>query len=212
MNPDLAETLPSITSKRTTPSRPGSTRPHTTAVIEQSQQLQVCALRTGSGGGKVRSREALGSDIARRPIVWPAKDLASDSVEDEAAGGVERADLSGRGSEDSEKEVGEEEEEEWVAWETVALLWTDHAPCFVFLLSSYLDRWFGKIGVDLICFERHCVWRRRTVNPEEFVLESDPAFGNTHLGPETYVPGPRRYRHIRHPSPEGLAESCQLQP
>ncbi|XP_056175073.1 uncharacterized protein LOC115676670 isoform X2 [Syzygium oleosum] len=53
--------------------------------------------------------------------------------------------------------------------------------------------------------ERHCV-SRRTVNPEEFVLESDPAFGTTHPGPETYVPGPRRYRHIRHPSPEGLAE------
>ncbi|KAI6674447.1 hypothetical protein NL676_002353 [Syzygium grande] len=31
-------------------------------------------------GGKVWSREALGSNIVRRPIVWPAKDLASDSV------------------------------------------------------------------------------------------------------------------------------------
>ncbi|KAI6696962.1 hypothetical protein NL676_017081 [Syzygium grande] len=75
----------------------------------------ICALRTGSEGGKVWSLEALGSDIVRRPIVWPAKDLASDSVEDEAPGGVEKADLSGRGSEDSEKEV-QEEEEEWVAW------------------------------------------------------------------------------------------------
>ncbi|KAI6695170.1 hypothetical protein NL676_022880 [Syzygium grande] len=40
----------------------------------------------------------------------------------------------------------------------------------------------------------------------QFVLESDPAFGTTHPGPETYVPRPRHYRHIQHPSPEGLAE------
>ncbi|KAI3443323.1 uncharacterized protein J3R85_000256 [Psidium guajava] len=58
--------------------------------------------------------------------------------------------------------------------------------------------------------ERHCV-SRRTVNPEEFVLDSDPTFGTpTHLGSEAYVPGPRRYRHIRHPSPEGLAEIMML--
>ncbi|XP_030454415.1 protein DCL homolog, chloroplastic [Syzygium oleosum] len=78
----------------------------------------VRALWTGSGGGggRVRSREALGSDVVRRPIVSPAKDLTGDSVGDEASGGAEKADLSGRGGEDSEEEV-EEEEEEWVDWE-----------------------------------------------------------------------------------------------
>lgn len=81
----------------------------------------VCALRTGSGGGKVRSQEALGSEFVRRPIVSPAKDLAGDSGEDEASGEAERTQLSGRGAEDSEEEVEEEEEEEegeeWVDWE-----------------------------------------------------------------------------------------------
>ncbi|XP_030537942.2 protein DCL homolog, chloroplastic isoform X1 [Rhodamnia argentea] len=76
----------------------------------------VCALRTGSGSGKVRSQEALGSAFVRRPIVSPAKDLAGDSAEDEASGEAEKTNLSDREAEDSEEEV-EEAEEEWVDWE-----------------------------------------------------------------------------------------------
>ncbi|KAI6671467.1 hypothetical protein NL676_006352 [Syzygium grande] len=75
--------------------------------------------RTRSGGSRVRSQEGLGSDIVWRPIAWLAKDLVGVSVEDEVFGGVEKAVLSGRGSEDSEEEVQEEEEEEeeGVDWE-----------------------------------------------------------------------------------------------
>ncbi|XVE58753.1 hypothetical protein DITRI_Ditri04bG0194400 [Diplodiscus trichospermus] len=68
----------------------------------------------------------------------------------------------------------------------------------------------GKIDVEKVNHrERSCV-ARRTVNPETLsFLDSDSAFISTH--PESNPFGARYYRHVRHPSPEGLAEIMMLQ-
>lgn len=57
-----------------------------------------------------------------------------------------------------------------------------------------------------LCWQRSCV-TRRTVNPETFsFLDSDSAFISTR--PESNFFGARYCRHVRHPSPDGLAEVC----
>lgn len=70
----------------------------------------------------------------------PQKDLAGDSVEDEASGGAEKTNLSAA---DSEGEVDEEEEEEdWVDWEDKIL--EDTVPlvgCVRMILHS------GRLGL-----------------------------------------------------------------
>jgi hypothetical protein len=58
------------------------------------------------------------------------------------------------------------------------------------------------------CFwQRPCLSRRAAVNPETpSFLDTDPAFVTSR--PEIEVFGTRYYRHIRHPSPDGLARVC----
>lgn len=47
------------------------------------------------------------------------------------------------------------------------------------------------------------------MNPETLsFLDTDPVFVTSH--PEPRVFGRRYYRHVRHPSPDGLAEVCQF--
>ncbi|KAJ0106462.1 hypothetical protein Patl1_19186 [Pistacia atlantica] len=54
--------------------------------------------------------------------------------------------------------------------------------------------------------ERSSCIPRRTVTPDSLPFpDSDPAFGFGR--PELDVFGPRYYRHLRHPSPDGLAEN-----
>ncbi|CAK9317152.1 unnamed protein product [Citrullus colocynthis] len=60
------------------------------------------ALKTGPEGGRIRSHEEYSSDLLRKPVVPPAKDLAGPSEDDDS-------------SEESEND--DEEEEEWVDWE-----------------------------------------------------------------------------------------------
>lgn len=51
---------------------------------------------------------------------------------------------------------------------------------------------------------------RRTVTPEAFsFLDSDSVFVSTHSEPDVF--GARYNRHVRHPSPDGLAEIMMLQ-
>ncbi|XP_031254161.1 E3 ubiquitin-protein ligase MBR1 [Pistacia vera] len=58
--------------------------------------------------------------------------------------------------------------------------------------------------------ERSSCIPRRTVTPDSLPFpDSDPAFGFGR--PELDVFGPRYYRHLRHPSPDGLAEIMMLQ-
>ncbi|KAL9375013.1 hypothetical protein Peur_031892 [Populus x canadensis] len=58
--------------------------------------------------------------------------------------------------------------------------------------------------------ERPCLTRRAAVNPETpSFLDTDPAFVTSR--PEIEVFGTRYYRHIRHPSPDGLARMMMLQ-
>ncbi|KAH8491838.1 hypothetical protein H0E87_021437 [Populus deltoides] len=58
--------------------------------------------------------------------------------------------------------------------------------------------------------ERPCIVRRAAVNPETLsFLDTDPAFITSRPEPEVF--GTRYYRHIRHPSPDGLAEIMMLQ-
>ncbi|XP_015882798.2 uncharacterized protein LOC107418609 isoform X2 [Ziziphus jujuba] len=67
----------------------------------------------------------------------------------------------------------------------------------------------GKIDGDKMSGhrERSCV-TRRTVTPDTaFFLDSDPDF----VTERPDVLGTRYYRHVRHPSPEGLAEIMMLQ-
>ncbi|KDP35178.1 hypothetical protein JCGZ_10712 [Jatropha curcas] len=55
-----------------------------------------------------------------------------------------------------------------------------------------------------------CLGRRATVNPETLsFLDTDPAFVSSRPEPEVF--GSRYYRHVRHPSPDGLAEIMLLQ-
>ncbi|KAJ9174005.1 hypothetical protein P3X46_017080 [Hevea brasiliensis] len=73
----------------------------------------------------------------------------------------------------------------------------------------------GKIDGDNKINQRErerasCLGRRATVNPETFsFLDTDPAFVTSR--PEPEVLGSRYYRHVRHPSPDGLAEIMMLQ-
>ncbi|XVF11372.1 hypothetical protein REPUB_Repub08aG0022300 [Reevesia pubescens] len=77
----------------------------------------------------------------------------------------------------------------------VARRWT--APTFLVLFS---------LAVSAM---RSCT-ARRTENPETLsFLDSDSAFISTR--PEPDFLGSRYYRHVRHPSPEGLAEIMMLQ-
>ncbi|KAL5815544.1 hypothetical protein ACOSQ4_026185 [Xanthoceras sorbifolium] len=58
--------------------------------------------------------------------------------------------------------------------------------------------------------ERSSCLARRTVNPESLsFLDSD--FPSVPPRPELDVFGPRYYRHVRHPSPDGLAEIMMFQ-
>ncbi|EOY21128.1 RING/U-box superfamily protein, putative isoform 2 [Theobroma cacao] len=68
----------------------------------------------------------------------------------------------------------------------------------------------GKIDVEKVNHrERSCI-ARRTVNPETLsFLDSDSALISAHPEPDFF--GARYYRHVRHPSPEGLAEIMMLQ-
>ncbi|XWS48315.1 hypothetical protein CRYUN_Cryun13aG0065000 [Craigia yunnanensis] len=67
----------------------------------------------------------------------------------------------------------------------------------------------GKIDVEKINHrERSCI-TRRTVNPETLsFLDSDSAFISSRPEPDFF--GARYFRHVRHPSPEGLAEVAAL--
>ncbi|XVF12275.1 hypothetical protein REPUB_Repub08aG0101600 [Reevesia pubescens] len=67
----------------------------------------------------------------------------------------------------------------------------------------------GKIDVEKVNHrERSCI-ARRTANPETLsFLDSDSAF-SARAEPDFF--GARYYRHVRHPSPEGLAEIMMLQ-
>ncbi|KAL3575032.1 hypothetical protein D5086_023133 [Populus alba] len=57
---------------------------------------------------------------------------------------------------------------------------------------------------------RPCIVRRAAVNPETLsFLDTDSAFITSRPEPEVF--GTRYYRHIRHPSPDGLAEIMMLQ-
>ncbi|OAY50408.1 uncharacterized protein LOC110614318 [Manihot esculenta] len=73
----------------------------------------------------------------------------------------------------------------------------------------------GKIDGDNKINQRErerasCLGRRATVNPETLsFLDTDPVFVTSH--PEPRVFGRRYYRHVRHPSPDGLAEMIMLQ-
>ncbi|KAF2325769.1 hypothetical protein GH714_039496 [Hevea brasiliensis] len=73
----------------------------------------------------------------------------------------------------------------------------------------------GKIDGDNKINQRErerasCLGRRATVNPETLsFLDTDPAFVTSRPGPEVF--GSRYYRHVRHPSPDGLAEMMMLQ-
>lgn len=51
-----------------------------------------------------------------------------------------------------------------------------------------------------------CLGRRPTINPSETLsfLETEPDFLSSRPEPEVF--GGRFYRHVRHPSPDGLAE------
>ncbi|XP_022736177.1 uncharacterized protein LOC111289413 isoform X2 [Durio zibethinus] len=68
----------------------------------------------------------------------------------------------------------------------------------------------GKIDVEKVNHrERFCI-ARRTINPETLsFFDSDSAFIPTRPAPEFF--GARYHRHVRHPSPEGLAEIMMLQ-
>ncbi|XVF50613.1 hypothetical protein PTKIN_Ptkin04bG0115600 [Pterospermum kingtungense] len=70
----------------------------------------------------------------------------------------------------------------------------------------------GKIDVEKVNHrERSCI-ARRTVNPETLsFLDSDSAFISTRPEPNFFGVGGRYYRHVRHPSPDGLAEIMMLQ-
>ncbi|XWS50769.1 hypothetical protein CRYUN_Cryun12cG0116200 [Craigia yunnanensis] len=68
----------------------------------------------------------------------------------------------------------------------------------------------GKIDVEKINQRERSCLARRTVNPETLsFLDSDSAFISTRPEPDFF--GARYYRHVRHPSPEGLAEIMMLQ-
>ncbi|XP_022725235.1 uncharacterized protein LOC111281807 [Durio zibethinus] len=68
----------------------------------------------------------------------------------------------------------------------------------------------GKIDVEKANHrERSCI-ARRTVNPETLsFLDSDSAYTSTRSEPDFF--GARYYRHVRHYSPEDLAEIMMLQ-
>lgn len=59
------------------------------------------ALKTGPEGSRIRSHEEFSSDLLRKPVVPPAKDLAGLSGDDES----------------SEESGNGEEEGDWVDWE-----------------------------------------------------------------------------------------------
>ncbi|KAK9278501.1 hypothetical protein L1049_028067 [Liquidambar formosana] len=69
----------------------------------------------------------------------------------------------------------------------------------------------GKVdGEKVNPRERSSYTARRTANPEHIsLLDFDSAFGPTHSGSDVF--GARYYRHVRHRSPEGLAEILMLQ-
>ncbi|KAG6752906.1 hypothetical protein POTOM_042946 [Populus tomentosa] len=72
----------------------------------------------------------------------------------------------------------------------------------------------GLSGADAVVGSvdcvRPCIVRRAAVNPETLsFLDTDPAFITSRPEPEVF--GTRYYRHIRHPSPDGLAEIMMLQ-
>ncbi|XVF11374.1 hypothetical protein REPUB_Repub08aG0022500 [Reevesia pubescens] len=68
----------------------------------------------------------------------------------------------------------------------------------------------GKIDVEKVNHRERSCTARRTENPETLsFLNSDSAFISTR--PEPDFLGSRYYRHVRHPSPEGLAEIMMLQ-
>lgn len=70
----------------------------------------------------------------------------------------------------------------------------------------------GKIDGEKISHrerERSCL-PRRTVTPDSFsFLDSESGLGSAHPEPDFFAT--RYYRHVRHPSPEGLAEIFMLQ-
>ncbi|XWS60971.1 hypothetical protein CRYUN_Cryun07bG0085000 [Craigia yunnanensis] len=68
----------------------------------------------------------------------------------------------------------------------------------------------GKIDVEKVNHRERSSIARRTLNPETLsFLDSDSAFISTRPEPDFF--GARYYRHVRHPSPEGLAEIMMLQ-
>lgn len=61
--------------------------------------------------------------------------------------------------------------------------------------------------IFLLTFWQQPFFPRRTVTPEAFsFLDSDSVFVSTHSEPDVF--GARYNRHVRHPSPDGLAEVC----
>ncbi|GKV23607.1 hypothetical protein SLEP1_g33315 [Rubroshorea leprosula] len=68
----------------------------------------------------------------------------------------------------------------------------------------------GKIDGEKISHRERSCLPRRTVTPEAFsFLDSDSGFVSSHPEPDFFAS--RYYRHVRHPSPEGLAEIFMLQ-
>ncbi|XP_022982282.1 protein DCL homolog, chloroplastic-like [Cucurbita maxima] len=74
------------------------------------------ALKTGPEGSRIRSHEECSSDLLRKPVVPPAKDLAGLSEDEESS---------------EESGDDDDEEEDWVDWENIIL--EDTVPLVTFV-------------------------------------------------------------------------------
>ncbi|XP_043708678.1 protein DCL, chloroplastic isoform X2 [Telopea speciosissima] len=76
-----------------------------------SLHLRSCALKTGSDGGSVRSRDGYNSELLRKPVMSPIDDDAGS-----AKAAVSDSDV-GEPAEEGKKGYNQSEEDEWVDWE-----------------------------------------------------------------------------------------------